>query len=125
MKLLRLCRYQWDRTLAIVLIAAGFAGIIIAWILALQTIFAFEQIRLLIGGGIGGMALIAVGAASWLSADLRDEWRKLADLEDAVRSASPDPARETAPEAPVVSASTVDLGSRYVRGSALSTVDHR
>jgi hypothetical protein len=59
-------RLQWDRALAWVLVGAG-------------------AIALIISGGMGGIFLLGVGATLWLSADLRDEWRKLDRIEEALQ----------------------------------------
>jgi hypothetical protein len=38
----------------------------------------------LISAGLGGLYLLGVSTALWLSADLRDEWRKLDRIEKAI-----------------------------------------
>ena len=81
MNLVKLCRNQWDRTLAIVLVVGGFAALLVGWLAVSGTIFTFEQIPYVISGAVVGIALIGIGLTSWLSADLRDEWRKLDRLE--------------------------------------------
>ena len=80
----KLVRYQWDRTVAAGLVVGGLVAVVVAWILASGTILTFEQIPYLMSGGLIGVCLVAVGATLWLSADLRDEWRKLDRLEQAV-----------------------------------------
>jgi hypothetical protein len=82
--LLKLFRYQWDRAVAVALVAGGLVAVVVAWVLASDTILTFEQIPYLMSGGLIGVCLVAVGATLWLSADLRDEWRKLDRLEEAV-----------------------------------------
>jgi hypothetical protein len=82
--LLKLLRYQWDRAVAVGLVVGGLVAVVVAWILASGTILTFEQIPYLMSGGLIGVCLVAVGATLWLSADLRDEWRKLDRLEQAV-----------------------------------------
>jgi hypothetical protein len=82
--LLKLFRYQWDRAVAVALVVGGLVAVIVAWALASDTILTFEQIPYLMSGGLIGVCLVAVGATLWLSADLRDEWRKLDRLEEAV-----------------------------------------
>ena len=47
--------------------------------------YAAAQLPYIISGGIGGIFLLGVGATLWLSADLRDEWRKLDCIEEALR----------------------------------------
>ena len=44
-----------------------------------------QQIPYIISGGIGGLFLLGLGAMLWLSADLRDEWRKLDAIERQLR----------------------------------------
>jgi hypothetical protein len=82
--LAKLVRYQWDRALAAGLVVGGLVAVVVAWVLASGTILTFEQIPYLMSGGLIGVCLVAVGATLWLSADLRDEWRKLDRLEQAV-----------------------------------------
>ena len=84
----RLVRYQWDRALAAVLVVGGLVAVIVGWSLASTTIFTFDQIPYLMSGGLIGVCLVAIGATLWLSADLRDEWRKLDRLEQAVLGAA-------------------------------------
>jgi len=38
----------------------------------------------IISGGIGGVFFLGLGATLWISADLRDEWRKLDRIEEAL-----------------------------------------
>jgi hypothetical protein len=86
MNLIKLCRNQWDRTLAILLVVGGFVALLVGWLAVSGTIFTFEQIPYVISGGLLGVCLIALGCASWVSADLRDDWRKMDRLEAAVEA---------------------------------------
>lgn len=86
MNLIKLCRNQWDRTLAIALVVGGFVALLVGWLAVSDTIFTFEQIPYVISGGLLGVCLIALGCASWVSADLRDDWRKMDRLEAAVEA---------------------------------------
>jgi hypothetical protein len=95
--LLKLFRYQWDRAVAAALVVGGLAAVVVAWILASNTILTFEQIPYLMSGGLIGVCLVAVGATLWLSADLRDEWRKLDRLEEAVLGHTEVDATDSAP----------------------------
>jgi hypothetical protein len=83
----KLLRYQWDRSVAVALVIGGLVAVVVAWVLASDTILTFEQIPYLMSGGLIGVCLVAVGSTLWLSADLRDEWRKLDRLEEAVLGA--------------------------------------
>jgi hypothetical protein len=100
-RVLTLCRHQWDRASALGLIAGGLAAIVAGWIGVTGTILTFEQIPYLISGGLLGVCLVILGAALWISADLRDEWGQLGRLEGAIAS-SPRPA-EVHLEDPAVS----------------------
>lgn len=81
MNVLDWARAQWDRVLAVVLFVAGGLAILAGWAGVRQEALTAAQIPYVISGGLGGISLIGVGAVFWLSADLRDEWRKLDDLE--------------------------------------------
>jgi len=83
-------RLQWDRALAWALVVAGAVAIIVGWIGVSGSAFAAGQLPYIISGGIGGIFLLGVGATLWLSADLRDEWRKLDCIEEALVASAPD-----------------------------------
>ncbi|HZQ77459.1 MAG TPA: hypothetical protein VFE55_09025 [Acidimicrobiia bacterium] len=102
--LAKLVRYQWDRTLAAGLVVGGLVAVIVAWALASGTVLTFEQIPYLMSGGLIGVCLVAVGGTLWLSADLRDEWRKLDRLEQAVLGTGPEIDATDAATAPVTAA---------------------
>ena len=76
-------RAQWDRVAAWALIALGGLAVVLGWVGVRTEALTQKQIPYIISGGIGGLALVAVGATLWLSADLRDEWRKLDAIERA------------------------------------------
>jgi hypothetical protein len=80
--LLTILRAQWDRVAAIVAVVLGALALLNGWIGVSGTAFAAEQIPFIVSGGLVGIFLLGLAAVLWLSADLRDEWRKLADLED-------------------------------------------
>jgi hypothetical protein len=42
-----------------------------------------------VSGGITGILLMGAAATLWLSADMRDEWRKLDELAELTRSQQP------------------------------------
>lgn len=86
--LVKLCRNQWDRAGGLAAVAAGFVALLVAWVGVSDTILTFEQIPYVISGGFVGVSLVVLGATLWISADLRDEWRKLDSLEEAVRESS-------------------------------------
>ncbi|HVW32389.1 MAG TPA: hypothetical protein VHL53_07610, partial [Acidimicrobiia bacterium] len=85
-------RTQWDRVGAWVLVAAAAVALLLGWLGVTRTAFPAEQIPYIVSGGLLAVCLVAVGAMLWLSADLRDEWRKLDAIEDALRHRDADPA---------------------------------
>jgi len=78
-------REQWDRCAAWVCVAAGVVMLILGWVGVSDTPYTAKQIPYLASNGLGGIFLLGLGAMLWLSADLRDEWRKLDRIEDAIR----------------------------------------
>ena len=78
-------RLQWDRGLAWAFAVAGAVALIVGWVGVSSTAYSAEQLPYIISGGIGGIFLLGVGATLWLSADLRDEWRKLDRIEEALQ----------------------------------------
>jgi hypothetical protein len=81
----KLLRTQWDRTGAIVFSVLGAIFLLIGWIGVSGSAFLAEQAPYIISGGVGGVFFLGIGATLWISADLRDEWRKLDRIEDALR----------------------------------------
>jgi hypothetical protein len=77
-------RQQWDRAAAAVLMGLGLVGLLLGWMGVSDTPFPAEQVPYLISGGLLGVFLLGLGAMFWLSADLRDEWRKLDRIEAAL-----------------------------------------
>lgn len=74
-------RAQWDRVAACGLAVLGAVALLLGWLGISDTALTAEQLPYLVSGGLGGIALIGVGATLWLSADLRDEWRRIDRLE--------------------------------------------
>ena len=85
MDLLTFVRNQRDRVAAWCCIAVGVVALILGWVGVSGTPFPAEQIPYVVTGGLGGLFLLGVGALLWLSADLRDEWRKLDAIEELLR----------------------------------------
>jgi hypothetical protein len=72
-----------------VCVAAGVVVLIIGWVGVSGTEYPAAQLPYIISGGVGGIFLLGLGAMLWLSADLRDEWRKLDRIdENLVRGAA-------------------------------------
>jgi hypothetical protein len=77
---------QWlrknpDRVGAWLAILLGAIVLYLGWDGASSTAYPAEQLPYILSGGIGGALLVALGATLLLSADLRDEWRKLDRIE--------------------------------------------
>jgi hypothetical protein len=115
MNILKLLRNQWDRAAAIALLAAGGVALLLGWLGVSSTVFTFRQIPFLISGGLVGVCLIIVAAAAWVSADLRDEWRKLDELADALREVDVRSAPVDTSEARPVEDGDVSTGRRQAR----------
>jgi hypothetical protein len=80
--ILTILRSEWDRAAALAALAVGIAAMINGWVGVSGTAYSAEQMPYIVGGGLVGIFLLGVAAVLWLSADMRDEWRKLADLDD-------------------------------------------
>jgi hypothetical protein len=87
MDMRNLLRAQWDRVLAAVAVVGGLIALLIGWIGISGTSLSYKQLPYIISGGLFGVVLIGIGMTVYLSADLRDEWRKLDSLEDTLREA--------------------------------------
>jgi hypothetical protein len=81
---LKVLKSQWDRAAAIVLTLAGAICLIAGYLGVSDSSILAEQTRFIVSGGIGGIFLLGLGATLWISADLRDEWRKLDRIEHAL-----------------------------------------
>jgi hypothetical protein len=81
MELKQWLRSQWDRVGAVGCIGLGLLVLLAGWIGVSDEALPAAQIPYILSGGVLGIILVGIGATGWLSADLRDEWRKLDDLE--------------------------------------------
>ncbi|MET7617945.1 hypothetical protein [Streptomyces sp. NPDC005408] len=79
-------RSQWDRLTAAATAVGGAVVLVSGWRGVSGTAYVAEQVPYVISAGIGGLFLLGVSSALWLSADLRDEWRKLDRIERAIRA---------------------------------------
>ena len=86
---------NWDRALAVALVALGGLALLLGWLGIDDALYPGQQIPYVLSGGIGGLFAVALGAVLWLSADLRDEWRKLDAIE---RGGSARPDEPAAPK---------------------------
>ena len=72
---------QWDRVLGAGGVGIGILALLLGYRGVAGTPYPAEQIPYVVSGAVLGIALIGIGLTSWLSADLRDEWRKLDRIE--------------------------------------------
>jgi len=84
MDLINLAKKQWDRSAGLVFTGIGVIALIGGWIGVRGTPVLAEQTRYIVSGGIGAIFLLGLGATLWISADLRDEWRKLDRIEQSL-----------------------------------------
>jgi membrane protein YdbS with pleckstrin-like domain len=87
MDVLTLLRAQWDRACAVLAFVLAVVLLVLGYIGISGTQYVAEQLPYIISGGLAALLLIAVGVALWLSADLRDEWRKLDSLDSRLERA--------------------------------------
>jgi hypothetical protein len=77
-----LLRTQWDRAGALALVVVGLLALLFGWIGMSGAVLTYEQLPYILSGGLFGLSMIMVGTGLWLSADIRDEWRRIDRLED-------------------------------------------
>lgn len=107
---LKALKSQWDRVAAIVITVAGALCLLIGYTRVAESKLLAEQTRFIVSGGLGGIFLLGLAATLWISADLRDEWRKLDRIERALGDGVLRWADGTSStEAPAVSGAPVEL----------------
>jgi hypothetical protein len=79
-------RCQWDRVAGWALVAVAVSLVAVAAGQARTTLFAADGLSYLMSGGVGGLAIGALGCALLISAGFHDEWRKLNRVEAALRA---------------------------------------
>jgi hypothetical protein len=103
MTFMKTLRTQWDRAAAVGALALAFIVLLVGFLGVSGTEFVAEQLPYVISGGLVGLTLVVISATLWISADLRDEWRKLdvldARLEQALKTSV-----TAVPDVPEVSA---------------------
>jgi hypothetical protein len=65
-------------------VVAALVVLLLGWRGVRDAELATQQIPYLASGGLIGLFLLGLGGTLWLSADLRDEWRKLDDIHAAL-----------------------------------------
>jgi hypothetical protein len=78
-------RNQWDRAAAVAAVIFGVVALILGYLGVSRSTLATQQIPYLASGGLAGLFALGLGATLWLSADLRDEWRKLDRIHEAIQ----------------------------------------
>jgi len=79
--LIRWLKVQWDRATAVLLTLLGLLAIGLGWEGMSGSGYPAAQLPYIVSGGILGLFLFGAAGTLWLSADLRDEWRKLDSIE--------------------------------------------
>jgi hypothetical protein len=125
MDLIKVLQKQWDRVLALGLTITGAVFLISGWVGVSGTAVLAEQAPYIVSGAIGGIFLLGVGATLWISADLRDEWRKLDRIEKALAEGVLrwEGAPASTPPQPAVNGSRVSLRSARTKRVEVSA-DH-
>jgi hypothetical protein len=95
MPLWKWIRNQWDRAIGLAATALGAIALLLGWLGARDSLYPAQQIPFLLSGGLVGLFLLGVGCTAWISADLRDEWRNLDSLEQAIREGRAEPGAPT------------------------------
>ena len=117
MKWLPWVRLNWDRAGGWLFAAGGGVALLVGWIGASNSGFPAGQLPYILSGGIGGILLVVFGATLLISADLRDEWKELAQIRRLLEAQRPSAAEvsELTPVDPDASgeiAGSAELASR-------------
>jgi hypothetical protein len=86
-------RLHWDRAAAWACFALGLVFLLVGYLGISNTGYVAEQLPYLASGAIGGLFLLGFGGMLLLSADLRDEWRKLDRIEEVLTASAGLPSR--------------------------------
>jgi hypothetical protein len=88
MDLITMLKRQWDRVAAWVLIAVGLLALLLGYVGISGTPHVAEQLPYFISGGLLGVFVLGVAGMLWVSADVRDEWRELHAIRQALEEAN-------------------------------------
>lgn len=80
MEILKLLRLQWDRAAALASGLIGLLSLYLGYRGVSSTPHVAEQLPYFISGGLFGLFMLGVATVTWLTADMRDEWRMLRRL---------------------------------------------
>jgi hypothetical protein len=84
--ILLIMRAQWDRAAAVFGVLLAAIVLLVGYLGVASTSYPAEQTPYIVSGGILGIMLVGIAATLWLSADMRDEWRKLDELSSQMRA---------------------------------------
>lgn len=85
MDFLKWARYHWDRLSAAVLAGFGVLALILGYVGVSGTVYPAEQLPYMISGGILGLFCLGAAGVLYISADMRDEWRKLDSIDEKLK----------------------------------------
>jgi hypothetical protein len=71
-----------ERAGALVHVVVGLLALLFGRIGMSGAVLTYEQLPYILSGGLFGLSMIMVGTGLWLSADIRDEWRRIDRLEE-------------------------------------------
>jgi hypothetical protein len=86
MELMTWLRAEWDRVLGWGAVGLAVVALLLGYHGVSESLSTGRQLAYIISGGVGGLILVAVGVTLLVSADLHDEWRKLDQIEEAIRT---------------------------------------
>jgi hypothetical protein len=78
---LKWARYHWDRLSAAILAGLGLLTLLLGYVGVSGTVYPAEQLPYMISGGILGLFFLGSAGVLYISADMRDEWRKLDNID--------------------------------------------
>ena len=84
---IRWFKEQWDRALACAAAVVGVVALVLGWFGASGASLTVEQVPYVLSGAVVGLFALGTAATLWLSADLRDEWSKLDEINDGLNRA--------------------------------------
>ena len=88
MEFLKWARYHWDRLSAAILAGLGLLTLLLGYVGVSGTVYPAEQLPYMISGGILGLFFLGSAGVLYISADMRDEWRKLDEIGEQLREAN-------------------------------------
>lgn len=82
----KLLKSQADRVIAVLLAAGSIVALLAGWLGVSRNAYVANQLSYMVSGAVAAIVLLGIAATIWISADLRDEWRKLDSIDEALRS---------------------------------------